>query len=326
MKKKCIICVQAKGKRACIQYDKALICPKCCAEMRNPSCESCSYYMTSQKYEMDKFRRSRDKSFTFEFNEEVDKAVGEALAMIERRKLEKAEARLAELLSEYPDYHMVQYGMGALYAFKGQLDAAITYFKNAVDIFPYLAEAHYNLGVAYKKKVDIPNMVKYLEQAILLSDSGAVIHQEARNLLDDVEKIIREQNGTDLKTYVKAQEQFQLAVEFMEKREWEKAIHAFRASERIVNTIPQVYGNLGICHAQLGQKSLSLAAFDNALELDPRYELAMVNKAITQSLKEGEKLNSKIETVEYYKDYSMKNKSYLQQVIEEGFGKPDAKM
>jgi len=169
-------------------------------------------------------------------------------------------------------------------------------------------------------------MVKHLEQAIRLSDSEKVIHQEARNLLDDVEKIIRDQNGTDLKTYVKAQEQFQLALDFMKKREWEKAIHALRASERIVDTLPPVYGNLGISHAQLGQKSLALAAFDKALELGPRYELAIANKAITRSLKEGEKLNSKIETVEYYKDYSMKNKSYLQQVIQEGFGNSDAKM
>ena len=75
----------------------------------------------------------------------------------------------------------------------------------------------------------------------------------------------------------------------MENREWKKAIYAFSASERIVNTIPQVYGNLGICHAQLGQKSDALAAFEKALELDPQYELAIVNKAMTQSLVEGEK-------------------------------------
>jgi lipoprotein NlpI len=84
-----------------------------------------------------------------------------------------------------------------------------------------------------------------------------------------------------------------------------------------------VYGNLGICHAQLGQKSEALAAFDKALELDPRYEPAIVNKAITQSLEEGEKLNTKIKTVQYYKDFPMKNISYLQHVMEEGFQKPE---
>lgn len=244
MKKKCIICVQAKGKRTCIQYDKAMVCPKCCAQLRNPSCESCSYYKIAQKYEVDKFRKSGDKSFVIELNEEVD----------------------------------------------------------------------------------IPNMVKYMDQAIRMSDPETVIHQQAKNLLDDVENIIRDQNGTDLETYLKAQEQFQLGVEFMERCEWKKAIHAFGTSEGIVNTIPQVYGNLGICHAQLGQKYEALAAFDKALGLDPQYELAIADKAITQSLEEGEKLNTKIKTVEYYKDFPMKNKSYLQYLIEEGSQKPDTKI
>jgi hypothetical protein len=63
-------------------------------------------------------------STTIELNEEIDKAVDEALALIERRKLKKAEKHLTQLLSEYPRYHMVQYGMGALYAVKGQISAA----------------------------------------------------------------------------------------------------------------------------------------------------------------------------------------------------------
>jgi lipoprotein NlpI len=78
-----------------------------------------------------------------------------------------------------------------------------------------------------------------------------------------------------------------------------------------------VYGNLGICHAQLGHKSVALAAFDKALELDPQYELAIVNKTMTQSLVEGEKLGNKIKTVEYYKEFPMKNRSYIQLFNEE---------
>jgi lipoprotein NlpI len=79
-----------------------------------------------------------------------------------------------------------------------------------------------------------------------------------------------------------------------------------------------VYGNLGICHAQLGHKSDALAAFDKALELDPQYEPAIVNKAMTETLAEGEKLDNKVKTVEYYKDFPMKNRSYIQHFIEEG--------
>ena len=87
MKRKCIICDQNKGKRSCIQYDKAMVCPKCCAQIRNPSCATCSYYKTAEKYAEDKFRKSGGKSFIIELNEEMDKAVDKALALIERKKL-----------------------------------------------------------------------------------------------------------------------------------------------------------------------------------------------------------------------------------------------
>jgi len=323
MKKKCIICDQAKGKRSCIQYDKTMVCPVCCAQIRNSSCIDCSYYKTAEKYADQKFRDSGGKSFTIELNEDVDEAVDQALALIERNNLEKAEKNLTGLLAQYPSYHMVQYGMGALYAFKGQIEEAISHFKNAVEKFPYFAEAYYNLGVAYKNKLDIPNMVKCLDKTIRLSDSDDIIYQEAKSMLDDLENVVRKEHGTDMANYIKAQEQFQLGVDYMERGEWETAIHAFNASERIVNSAVQVYGNIGICHAQLGRKSDALAAFDKALELDPQYEPAIVKKAMTETLAEGEKLGNKVKTVEYYKDFPMQNKSYIQHFLDESLPAPD---
>jgi hypothetical protein len=137
MKRKCIICDQNKGKRSCIQYDKAMVCPKCCAQIRNPSCATCSYYKTAEKYAEDKFRKSGGKSFIIELNEEVDKAVDKALALIERKKLKKAEKHLAELLSEYPNYHMVQYGMNSS-------NSALNLWKGASGKKPFMPLVHPN--------------------------------------------------------------------------------------------------------------------------------------------------------------------------------------
>ncbi len=213
--------------------------------------------------------------------------------------------------------------MGALYAFKGQIEEAISHFKKAVARFPYFAEAYYNLGVAYKTKFDIANMVKCLDKAIRLSDSNDIIYLEAKTMLGDLENIVRKEHGTDMANYLKAQEQFQLGVDHMDRREWEKAIHAFNASERIVNSTVQVYGNIGICHAQSGRKADALAAFDKALELDPQYEPAIVNKVMTETLAEGEKLDSNVKSVEYYKDFPMQNRSYIQSFLDEGLQAQD---
>jgi lipoprotein NlpI len=168
-------------------------------------------------------------------------------------------------------------------------------------------------------------MVKYLDKATCISDSKTIIYQQAKSLLDDVENLVKKQHGTDMETYIKAQEQFQLGVKLMERCEWGKAIYAFGASEQIINAVPQVYGNIGICLAQLGRKSDALAAFDKALELDPQYEPAIVNKAMTETLAEGEKLDNKVKTVEYYKDFPMQNRSYVQYFLDESLRTSDRK-
>ena len=68
-----------------------------------------------------------------------------------------------------------------------------------------------------------------------------------------------------------------------------------------------------------------MAAFDKALELDPQYEPAMVNKAMTETLAEGEKMDNKVKTVEYYKDFPMQNRSYVQYFLDESLRASDRK-
>ncbi len=65
-----------------------------------------------------------------------------------------------------------------------------------------------------------------------------------------------------------------------------------------------------ICDQNKGKRSC--IQYDKALELDPQYEPAIVNKAMTETLAEGERLDNKVKTVEYYKSLivnSIKNLS-----------------
>ena len=85
---------------------------------------------------------------------------------------------------------------------------------------------------------------------------------------------------------------------------------------------PQSYGNLGLCYAQLGQKEDAITAFDKAIEIDPNYEPAIVNKAMVESLKDGEKLSQEtFKSIDYYKDYSLKKKSFTREMLSELLGK-----
>ena len=72
---------------------------------------------------------------------------------------------------------------------------------------------------------------------------------------------------------------------------------------------------MGICYAQLGRREEALANLNKALELDPNYEPALLNRKIVTSLKEGEKLpENRFNSVEYYKDYTLKKKSMIEQL------------
>ncbi len=84
----------------------------------------------------------------------------------------------------------------------------------------------------------------------------------------------------------------------------------------------QCYGNLGVCYAALGLKSEALTALDKALEIDPEYEPAMINRIAIESLAQDEKLTmDEIRSIEYYKDFRLKKKSYIRDIYNKIFRK-----
>lgn len=274
---------------------------------------------------MEKFQKSDGKSVVIELDEAIEKNVDMALKDIEKNRLDRAEKILVPLFNTHPDNHYVNYGMGSLFAFKNENEKAKHYFKKAIAAFPYFVEAYYNLGIVYYKDFDIANGLKAFQKVLLLGDPDDYIVREARRLCKFIEKLIADVNGTDVDTFLKAQGIFSRGVELMKKAEWEQAINAFKESLTINNSTPQPHGNMGICYAKLGKKEEAIKCFDQALAIDPYYELALVNKAFMEKLAPGEVLDGQPRIIEYYKEYGINNKSYIKDLIEEveaKLGKP----
>lgn len=311
----CTLCAKNKARRKCkIQQDK-LICPSCCAELRNPDCEDCRYFTTAKQYQISKNQKVKKKHFILEINEEVENAVNDALALVERGDIGKGEEILRELQTQYPRNHMVNYGIGAANALKGQYDDAIKYFTRATDIFPYFIEAHFNKAVAYKGNLDIKNAVRSFKEVIAIGNPHDDMVQKANSFVAELEQQIMATNNITLEQYFQAQEKFEIAFSHMEKKEWQKAIRGFEECLMINRRHPQSYGNLGICYAQIGRKSEALEALDKALDIDPKYEPAIVNRAVIESLDEGGKLEQEgFMSIDYYKDYSIKKKSFVESI------------
>lgn len=317
MKIKCPVCNKVKGKRGCRLHEMKTVCPRCCADIRNADCEPCSYYSAAEQYHAEKYQKSGGRSFVVEIDEKIVKQVDQALADIEKKRFAEAESSLTLLLKAHPDNHYVNYGMGAFYAFKGENKKGIHHFKKAVEGFPYFVEAHYNLGIAYYKDVNIANFVNSFQEVVRLGDPDDFIVSEAKKLLASTERMVRDVNGTDLDTFIKAQDIFEKGVQLMENGKWEQAIDAYEETLTLNASTPQPHGNLGLCYARLGRKEDAIKSFDRALAIDPNYELALVNKMYTENLSPGKVLDSPTRIVEYYKDYSAENKSYIKELADE---------
>jgi tetratricopeptide (TPR) repeat protein len=315
--KKCFLCNKVKGKRGCRLHEMKMICPVCCAGIRSAGCSPCSFYRSAENYHAEKYQKSGGRSFKVELDKTIENQVDTALGEIEKKHFAGAEESLTRQLKSHPDNHYINYGMGVLYAFKGENKKAIDHFQKAIEIFPYFVEAHYNLGIAYHKEVNISNFVRSFRNVLRMGTPDDICYSEAKRLLADTERMVREVNGTDMDTFINAQDIFEKGMQLMETGQWAQAIEAYKESLALNTSTPQPYGNMGLCYAILGKKEAAIEAFDKALAIDPNYELAIVNKIHTERLAPGEALDVPMRIVKYYKDYSAKNRSYIEELAQE---------
>ncbi len=303
-KKKCFLCSKGKARRKCKRHNDEMICSVCCAEIRDIACEGCQHFDKAIQYEAE--RSQKNRSFIIEINEELENEIDRALELMERGRYDEGGALLERLLITYPDYYLLNYAMGVAYGSKNDIDKAIYYFKKAIDAFPYLQEAHFNLGEAYRRKLDIYNAVKSFKRVIEIGEPEDKTVVIASEFISGLEAQVMKTNGVLLDQYLKGQEIFQKAFSLMEKKEWEKAAIAFKECTSMIKNHPQSYGNLGLCYVKLGRKKDAMEAFDKAIEIDPNYEPAIINRAAFESMEDGEMPGDDIfESVDYYRDRYM---------------------
>jgi len=319
-KERCQLCGQSKAKRTCKVKGDIGICPVCCSRLRSDGCGDCTYYEASIRYHSEKSEKpQREKHFITPIDPEIDEECDRILSMVESGHLLTGERQMRELYKKYPNYHTVLYGMGVCHTLQDKFEEAIDFFRRAVDIFPYLTEAYFNMAMAYIKLGDIAGVVRGFREVIRMGDREELV-SEAKSRLDDLERTVMKINGFSLDTYVNNSVIYGKAFSALESREFVLAISLFK---RVLATDPrhvQSWGNLGLAYAGIGEKGKALECLDKALELDPEYEIAAVNRIAIEQLKEGQRLAGEIDSVNYYRDYKVRGKkSYIADV----FGKGD---
>lgn len=314
----CMNCGKSPAKRSCSEGDQRALCPQCCAMIRNEQCRGCRYYQAAESYRAGK---NREKHFVTKLVPFLEDECDKALALVERGRLREGDARLKDLFKHHPDYHTVQYGLGVIAAQRQDFEGASKYFRRAVEIFPHFTEAHFNLGMAYLKLMEIPAMIASFREVIRVGDDPELT-AEAERVIKDFEENIRKYNGISLEAYLKNMETFKLGLQRLEAQDYEEAITLLKTVLTIDPNHHQSWGNLGLAYAGLGRKMKAVECLNRALEIDPEYEVALVNRAFIERLVEGEGINTEIQSVDYVKDYQIpKKKSYISDVIKRKRGK-----
>jgi len=285
----CPLCGKRKAQRHCARQDMTDICALCCVARREVTCGACAYYTTVQQYRA--VRRTPaappDGHYIVEINPEVERAVNGAMELAQKGKTNQALTSMNGLLREHPRNHIVCYGLGALHAIEGAHKEAIQWFDKAIAIFPYFVEAHFNKAVAYRKQFDVGNAIRAYRKAVEFGKRADPMVEQAQSFLDSMTKTIRRHEGVDLDTYLKAMTEFDDAFALMEKGNWLRALEGFRLCVALTERHAPSHGNMGLCYAKLGHKAKALAELDRALEIDPRYELAMANRVVVERMEEG---------------------------------------
>ena len=305
MKKTCPICGQRKAKRRCLRQNMDEICSLCCAGKRDAHCGDCLHYVEAQRYDSARERSAvvPSKDFIIELNPEVEEAVNAAMDLAEGGNVKSAWDTLTRLLREYPQDHMVCYGMGTLLAMKGEHTEAVRYFDLAIAIYPYLAEAHFNKAVACQKILDIAGAVRAYRKVVEVCEPNDTLVRRAQSFLVDIAKVIRRSDGVDLDSYLVSQEVFDRAFVFMEQGDWLRALTGFRASAAKNDRNAPTHGNLGLCLAKLGRKAEALAELDRAVEIDSCYEPAKINRVAVEQMEEGRPMEvAELKTVHFNRD------------------------
>ncbi len=246
----------------------------------------------------------RDEPFIAELRPGLDAAVDHALQRLEQGEGKRVEPEITELLEQNPGYHMTNYAMGVYQALVAKMPAAaIPFFEKAVAILPPFPEAHFNLANAARQAMDIPKAVVAYRAAVRYSQADGIAEMARKELQWLEDTLLKTTRFPSLDAYLANARLFDRAFECLKRREFSQAAELFQRVRSEHPSHVQSHGNLALAYAGLGRRADALACFDRALELDPDYEPAILNRRLTLKMREGAPfIPDSIKSVEYYAD------------------------
>ncbi len=246
--------------------------------------------------------------------DQLNDLIAYSLQLVQEKSYYEAEKLLNKALSAHPDEGYIYYAYGLLYVTSGHSDKGIIALEKSIPLDPKFAPSYYNLAMAYYKSTYLHKMLDTLNQMFDQASYDEECFTLGKKLIKDTEEMIKKNDNISLEDYCNNQRIFDQAFTLMSEKNYEQAISSFSSLLAVDATHVASHGNIGICYSQLGQRDLAIEFFDKALELDPNYELALFNKTIIEGQEESEIIGSEMQSMEYYKDFPLQNKSLFEDI------------
>ena len=211
----------------------------------------------------------------------------EALDLINKGKLRKAEIIYRQLIAEGNNNHFVYGNLGAICGIEGKKKEMIELLKTAIQIKPDYLEALNNLGVANKDQNDLDKAIAYFQQALKLKPN----YPEALNNLGNCfkaqgkldEALSYYQQALKIKSnYPDALNN--LGLTLREKGKLDEAISCFEQALKLQANYPEALSNLGICFRGQGHLEQAISCFQQALKLKPKDPEICIELSFSQLL------------------------------------------
>ena len=158
--------------------------------------------------------------------------------------------------------HVHYNNLGSIYRKNGELDKAISTYKEALSINPNFAEAYSNLGITYVDKGMFSEAIIQYGKALTINPDLLEAHNN-------------------------------LGIAHYKKGEFDKAIFEYKKALSIRSHYAEVHSNLGSAYLKKGELDKAILEYKKALSINPDYAEARSNLGIAHSHKK-EKLDKEI--------------------------------
>jgi len=178
-----------------------------------------------------------------------------------------------------PDRMLSYAYLGTLYNLRGKSSEAVVYYEKALQMRPFSAALHNNLGVALTKQGKVDDAIRHYLEALRIDPEYRI----ARNSLGSLAKKGRKEDAIDHYTEAlrinpnRAEDHYRLGLALADQSRLTEAINHLSEALRLDPTFEEACNDLGVVLSKQGRVDEAIHNYTKALQINPTYMEAHYN-------------------------------------------------